>query len=60
MPAIEPPPRRKLPNTFQAVLAACVLLVFLLFHLVAGGIMQRAALRDGGDAKPAQPFQDVD
>ncbi|WP_316192097.1 MULTISPECIES: hypothetical protein [unclassified Bradyrhizobium] len=52
MQANETPPRRKLSITPQAALAASVLAIFLLLHVVAGAILRGAAMRDGTQAKP--------
>ncbi|UFZ04874.1 hypothetical protein LQG66_00695 [Bradyrhizobium ontarionense] len=60
MQANEVPPRRKLSITPQAVLAAGVVVMFLLLHLVAGAILQGAATRDGSPATPVSTLQDYD
>ncbi|BAM88966.1 hypothetical protein S58_29650 [Bradyrhizobium oligotrophicum S58] len=60
MQAHEIPPRRKPSITSQAALAAGILAVFLLLHVLAGAILQRTATTDGAQAKPASTLQPYD
>ncbi|MGJ5081142.1 hypothetical protein [Bradyrhizobium sp. HKCCYLS3013] len=52
--------QRKLPMTPQAALAARVLVIFLLLHVVAATMLRGDATRSGAQADPAAPLQPYD
>ncbi|MGJ5177480.1 hypothetical protein ACQR16_05690 [Bradyrhizobium oligotrophicum] len=54
------PPRRRPSITPQAVLAAGVLVMFLLLHVVAGVILQGDATPNGAQATPVSTLQPTD
>ncbi|GLH76163.1 hypothetical protein SSBR45G_10710 [Bradyrhizobium sp. SSBR45G] len=60
MQANQVPPRRKSSITPQAALAAGVIVMFLLLHVLAGTILKGAATDNGAQAKQASTRPSTD